>query len=148
MSGLKILPPKNLQSQPKKRQRKNKRIETVEQAAVTGQQIAGVFHADAAFEHTFHQVAEGAENSGHHAQREPLYLREVFDNEGQTPRHQHRANPAADSSFPGLIRRNTLEEFSPSELRADEVGHRVVCPDEDQQAEDAEGQEKSLGRGD
>jgi hypothetical protein len=60
------------QHRPCKRDGKQKRIEAVEKTAVAGEQTSGILDPDAAFEHTFHEVALVAEYGGYCSDAEPL----------------------------------------------------------------------------
>ena len=104
-------------------------IHPVEQAAMTGDQVAGILHAEAALEHGLPKVAGHARQAPAEAGKRRSPGIEPEDRKGgQRHRRKHGGGKTPEKPGPGLVRREPRPKLGATDEVADDVGGDVSSP--------------------
>src|SRR5919205_3499409 len=87
-------------------------IEPIEYAAMSGQNVGGIFRARATFERAFGEVAEDSEHSHQCRERQRVFERQFAkEPEMSERRHRERCRESANRAFPGFAGTDRRREF-------------------------------------
>ena len=125
-------------------------VDAVEDAAVAGEDGAGVFDAGAALEGGLEEVAElggGVEDDGEDEEDPPglggvepgeagVLLGEPVAEQDEAHAEDAGGDDRGDGAFPGLVGRETRGELVAAEALADVEGGDVAGPDAEEEEED------------
>ncbi len=118
-------------------------IHPVEDAAVTGDDVAAVLHTGLALEQGLYQVTHQPENLDDEREHDPLpqfqpsllEIRDVGKPDGQP----HRENATAKEALPSFARGDVRGELMLAEKRAEDVCGSVGHPNQDQEGQHQHG---------
>ena len=110
-------------------------VETVEQSAVAGEEVAAVLESELALDEAFDEVAPGTENDYDEGETEPLRQGEAGVVAGDEPCCQKTDKGSTDTALPSLTRGDAGKEFVAAQQGAEAVGSGVAGPEEDKDGE-------------
>ncbi len=113
----------------KHRHRRGQAVDTIQYAAVTGNQMPAVLDARFAFEHTFGQIAQHRSQRGEHRTGQQRGRHHVqWRVAAEQPGNDRRRQQPADQPFPGFTRRDLRCQFMLAEQLAEHVGTGIRAP--------------------
>ena len=114
-----------------------KGVDAVEDAAVTGDEVARVLDVQCALDQRFHEVSPRAEDGHYRRHPEPkAYISLVWEKRAAVVAEKERRSEieeeSSEESLPALLRTDALEELMASHHRTDQKGPSIVDPDHEE----------------